>query len=299
MWIRKQKALNKPQIFDLDVLKSSAEKATTFCMAAMLFVGTAANFLIPLYIQIVQGRSSFQTSISIIPYTLSIFVASSVVASLYDRFTPRKLARIGFIVVALGLILLAFTISNSWGQIVVVLGLITLGLGQGAIVALVFNTLLSAAPKRLAGDVGAWRGLVHNISGSVGIAVASVFAVGVLGATITTGLAGNSSIPASLQLQFPLDSVNFVTNDHLKDVLGQTTATPQQISAAVSINEDARLRALKISILGLAGIALLAIVPAGRMPNHLPGGELPEVLSSGRPPTKEEEKAEAALEEID
>lgn len=66
-------------------------------------------------------------------------------------------------------------------QILVVLGLVTLGLGQGAIVALVFNTLLTAAPKELSGDVGAWRGLVHNISGSVGIAVASVFAVGLLG----------------------------------------------------------------------------------------------------------------------
>ena len=72
------------------------------CMAAMLFVGTAANFLIPLYIQIVQGRSSFQTSIAIIPYTLSIFVASTIVATLYKRFPPRQIARVGFVVVALG-----------------------------------------------------------------------------------------------------------------------------------------------------------------------------------------------------
>lgn len=294
MWLRKQKSLGRPQIFDLDVLKSGAEKATTFCMAAMLFVGTAANFLIPLYIQIVQGRSSFQTSISIIPYTLSIFVASSMVAQFYDKFTPRKLARMGFIVVSLGLILLAFTISNSWGQIFVVLGLITLGLGQGAIVALVFNTLLSASPKRLAGDVGAWRGLVHNISGSVGIAVASVFAVSILTMSVTAGMGAHDEIPADLQEQVPLDSVNFVTNDHLKDFLGTTTATPAQVDAAVTVNEDARLQALKISILGLAAIAMLAIVPAGRMPNMLPG-DLPRDLFSGRPPTKEELAQEAEL----
>lgn len=294
MWLRKQKSLGRPEIFDLDVLKSGQEKATTFAMAAMLFVGTAANFLIPLYIQIVQGRSSFQTSISIIPYTLSIFVASSMVAQFYDKFTPRKLARMGFVVVSLGLILLAFTISNSWGQIFVVLGLITLGLGQGAIVALVFNTLLSASPKRLAGDVGAWRGLVHNISGSVGIAVASVFAVSILTMSVTAGMSAHDEIPADLQQQIPLDSVNFVTNDQLKDFLGTTSATAAQVDAAVKVNEDARLQALKISLLGLAGIAMLAIVPAGRMPNRLPG-DLPEDLSSGRPPTKEELAAEAKL----
>lgn len=294
MWLRKQKSLGRPQIFDLDVLKSGQEKATTFCMAAMLFVGTAANFLIPLYIQIVQGRTSFETSISIIPYTLSIFVASSMVAQFYDRFTPRKLARLGFVVVSLGLIMLAFTISNSWGQIFVVLGLITLGLGQGAIVALVFNTLLSASPKRLAGDVGAWRGLVHNISGSVGIAVASVFAVSILTMSVTAGMSAHDEIPADLQKQVPLDSVNFVTNGQLKDFLGTTTATPAQVDAAVKVNEEARLQALKISILGLAAIAMLAIVPAGRMPNMLPG-DLPQDLSSGRPPTKAELAAEAKL----
>jgi MFS family permease len=281
-WTRRRKAESKPQIFDLDVLKSASEKATTLCMSAMLFVGTAANFLIPLYIQIVQGRSSFQTSIAIIPYTLSIFVSSTVVASLYSRFAPRQIARVGFVVVALGLIILAFTIRNEWEQFFVIVGLITLGLGQGSIVALVFNTLLSASPKSLAGDVGAWRGLVHNISGSVGIAVASVFAVGVLGSLITAGLVNNDTIPAELKSQVNLDSVNFVTNDHLKDVLSGTTATPEQVDEAVRINEDARLRALNVSLLGLAGIALLAIIPAGRMPNFRPG-DIPVELSTGKP----------------
>ena len=280
LWLRKRKKEHKPQIFDLTVLKSGQEKATTFAMAAMLFVGTAANFLIPLYIQVVLGRSSFQTSISIIPYTLSIFIASTLVANLYQRFAPRQIARVGFVVVAVGLIVLAFTIRNEWEQFFVIVGLIVLGLGQGSIVALVFNTLLSASPKHLAGDVGAWRGLVHNISGSVGIAVASVFAVGVLGSLIATGAAAHPELPAELIAQVPLDNVNFVTNDHLKDVLGLTTATPAQVHAAVLVNAAARLQALQISLLALAAVALVAIIPASRMPNYRPG-DIPEVLSSG------------------
>ncbi|MET1051292.1 MAG: MFS transporter, partial [Mycetocola sp.] len=281
-WTRSRKKTGRPQIFDLDVLKSSSERATTACMAAMLFVGTAANFLIPLYIQIVQGRSSIETSFSVIPYTLSIFVASTVVAGLYKRYAPRVLARAGFVIVAVGLIILALTIRNDWQQFFVVVGLITLGLGQGAIVALVFNTLLSASPKELAGDVGAWRGLVHNISGSVGIAVASVFAVGVLSAIVTSSVAANENIPDDLTAQVNLDNVNFITNEQLDDVLADTTATPAQVDEAVRINEEARLRALNISLLGLAGIALLAIVPAGRMPGFRPD-DIPAELSSGKP----------------
>lgn len=273
-WLRSRKAAGKPQIFDLDVLKSGAEKATTFCMAAMLFIGTAANFLIPLYIQVVQGRSSFETSLSIIPYTISIFVANTVVASFYKKFPPRVIARFGFLIVALALIIIAFTVRNDWGQFLVVLGLVLLGLGQGAIVALVFNTLLSSAPKRLAGDVGAWRGLVHNISGSVGIAVMTVFAVGMLSAFISAGLSDHESLPRELQAQFPLDSVNFVTNENLHDVLASTTdASEAQLDEAIAVNELARLQALKVSLLVLSGIAFLAIVPAGRMPTHMGSGE--------------------------
>jgi hypothetical protein len=47
-----------------------------------------------------------------------------------------------------------------------------------------------------------------------------------------------------------------------------TSATPAQVAEAVRINADARLRALKLSFLLLAGIALLMIGPAVRLPNH-------------------------------
>lgn len=296
-WIRKQQKAGKPRIFDLAVLKSSKEKAITACMAMMLFVGTAANFLIPLYLQVVQGRTSFETSLAIIPYTLSIFLASTFVASLYKRFPPRQIARAGFVVVAFGLILLAFTIQYEFGQAFVVIGLITLGLGQGSIVALVFNTLLSAAPKRLAGDVGAWRGLVHNMSGSVGIAVASVFAVTLLGSLIQTAADDHPEIPSSLIEQVDMNNVNFLTNEQLAEVLATTSADEAQAAAAFEINAEARLRALQISLLGLAGIALLAIVPAGRMPNRLPG-DLPELLESN-PRRGDEERDDAEIAAAD
>jgi hypothetical protein len=45
----------------------------------------------------------------------------------------------------------------------------------------------------------------------------------------------------------------------------------------VRINTDARLRALKIGLVIVAGIAMLAIIPAQRLPNFVPG-EVPDPL---------------------
>ncbi|WP_205719795.1 MFS transporter [Agromyces luteolus] len=277
LWLRRRAARGEPRIFDLRVLATGAERAVTACMATMLFVGTAANFLIPLYMQVVQGLSGIETSFSIIPYTLSIFLSSTFIAVLYGRFSPRVLGSAGFVVVASALTLLAFTVRGDWGQLFVVIGLVLLGLGQGSIVALVFNTLLSAAPKQLAGDVGAWRGLVHNLSGSVGIAVATAFAVGVLATSLATSAVQNPDISGELISEVNFDDADFLTNEQLEAVLAGTSASEAEVAAAIEINEEARLRALQISLLGLALLSLLAIVPALRMPDYRPG-DLPEKL---------------------
>ena len=71
-----------------------------------------------------------------------------------------------------------------------------------------------------------------------------------------------------------MDSINFVSNDRLQGVLAQTTAIPEQVAEAVRVNEEARLRSLKFGLLIMALLSLLAIFPAGRLPNYLPG-ELP------------------------
>ena len=46
---------------------------------------------------------------------------------------------------------------------------------------------------------------------------------------------------------------------------------PEQVAEAVRINTEARLQALKIAFFILAGLALLAIFPCGRLPDYRPG----------------------------
>lgn len=47
-------------------------------------------------------------------------------------------------------------------------------------------------------------------------------------------------------------------------------ATPSQVDAAIAINEEVRLRALKAGLLIFAGVSLLAVVPASRLPRYRP-----------------------------
>lgn len=84
-----------------------------------------------------------------------------------------------------------------------------------------------------------------------------------------------------LQAQVDLGNITFVSNDRLRSVLERTSGTPEQVAEAVRVNTEARLRALKIGLLIMAGLALIAIVPAGRLPNYLPG-EIPGEESAAK-----------------
>ena len=217
--------------------------------------------------QVVQGYSGWRTSLTIVPYTLSIFVANTLVVRLYDRYSPARIARVAFGFVFLALTLIATTISNDWGTVSIIVGLVTLGLAQGCIVALVFNKLLMSQPKELAGDVGAFRGLTHNISGSAGIAVATAIAVSMLGLFVAHDVAASTAFSSEVVQEVNLDRADFITNDQLKVVLEDTSATPAEVDAAVEVLSDARLDALRITLMLLAALALLALVPAGGMPD--------------------------------
>jgi MFS family permease len=270
-WSRKRVEKKESPLLALEVLDSPQERAATYCLFIIAALGPAINFLIPLYIQIVQGYSSLETAVAVIPYSLAIFAATALVVRLFERWSPRQIGRIGFIVVAVGLVMLSVTIWNQWNTPFVILSLIVIGLGEGALLTLVFNVLVSASPKELAGDVGALRGTTNNLATGLGTAFASVLSVTLLSLIVLNSLVKSPVItPDVIEEYVDLDNIDFVSNEQLDEALEETELTPLQEAAAVEINVAARLQSLKISFLVLASIAILAVIPAGGLPDYKP-----------------------------
>ncbi|MBV9686286.1 MAG: MFS transporter, partial [Alphaproteobacteria bacterium] len=242
-WSRRRRAAQRTPLIDPQVIARPRQRAAVFTMFMIVMLGSAVSFLIPLYIEIVQGRSSLETAFAIIPYSLSIFVAAALASRLLDWVSSRLVARCAFVMVAVALASLGVVIRNEWETLMVILGLIVLGLGQGALVTTVFNVLAAASPEALAGDVASLRGTTNNLAGAVGTAIAGALLIGVLSASVTRELAENPVIPEDLKAQVDLDNIDFVSNDHLLEVLGETTAASKQVSEAVRINTEGRSRA--------------------------------------------------------
>ena len=275
-WAQRRQAAQQTPLLALEVIDSSQEQAAVFSMMSIVILGNALTFLVPLYIQMVQGRNSFDTSVAMIPYQLAVFAAAISIVRVFDRLSPRQIARKAFMLVSVGMVVLAIVMNNEWGTLPVICGLILVGLGQGSLVTLLFNVLVTASPKELAADVGALRGTVNNLAAGVGTALAGALVVGILSLAIQRGVVDHPTIPPELIQQVNLDEITFVSNDRLESSLANTTATPEQVAEAVTINAAARLRALKLSFFTLAALALLVIVPSRRLPGYVPG-EVPSV----------------------
>lgn len=275
MWTHRRQAAGRTPLLALEVIDSPLERAAVYAMFAVVALEAMLNFSVPLYIQIVQGQSPIATAVAMLPFNLTVFFAAMLIVRLYGRLSPRQIGRYGFILCTIALLWLAFVVSNDWSALPVLLGLFIFGVGQGSLVTLLFNVLVTASPKELAGDVGSLRGTTNNLAAAVGTAVAGALLVGLLSATVLRTIASNPILPPAIQAELNLDNINFISNDRLKTVLEGTSATPAQVTEAVRVNTESRLRALKIGLLIMAGVALLAIFPAGRLPNYIPG-EVPD-----------------------
>jgi len=269
-WSNRRVGAGRQPLLALEVMASREEKSAVIAFLVAGSLSLAVGFLIPLYVQITQGRTPLASAVAILPYAAAVAVAGVLSVRLYGRLSPRRLGVASFILIAIGLVVAAFTVGHTWSTVAVILGLLLVGIGEGTLLTLLFNVLVSASPKHLAGDVGALRGVANNVSNALGAAFSSVVAVGLLGVFLALGYS-STDLPAKLQLPQAAGEVDFVTSSELTRQLTARSATPHQIREAVATNQEAGLRALRSSFLIVGALSLLAIFPAARLPGYVPG----------------------------
>jgi MFS family permease len=266
IWSRHHHAAGGTPLIALEAFSTRQERAALFSMFTIGALASAMTYVIPLYIEVVQGRSTLYTAVALIPFAVASFVAALLVVRL--RVRASRVACYSFLVFAIGATLLGATIRNQWSDLMVVLGMIAAGAGEGALVTLLFKLLVASAVRKPESDFAPLCGSADYLAAAVGTALSSALVIGVLASGVQRELAANLLIPASLKAQLDLDNVSFISNDKLRARLSLTTATPDEVDEALRINTQARLNALRLCFFTLAGVALLAVFPARALPAH-------------------------------
>src|SRR3954447_896583 len=145
----------------------AAASAANFFLGVALF---SVMLLLPLYLQIVRGRTPLQTGLLLIPQGVGAALAMPVAGAATDRLGARRVVVAGTVVAAAGLVL--FTqLGASTSYLFFCLALLPVGAGLGATItpamAAGFRDLAPAAMPQASSAIAT----VQRLAGSVGTAL--------------------------------------------------------------------------------------------------------------------------------
>jgi hypothetical protein len=95
-----------------------------------------------------------------------------------------------------------------------------------------------------------------------------------LTSSFLTGISQNPAVPAEVKSQANVklaSGVPFISDADLQAALDQAGASQETATAVLKANQQARLDGLRAALVVLAGVAVLALFAARRIPTQQPG----------------------------
>lgn len=188
------------------LLPMSVFRERTFVIAVVTvglvyFALMGAIFLLPQFLQLVQGMAPLQSGVALLPGAGGLFAASLLSPALAARVGARTTVVVGLVLVTLGLALASFfTAGTRYGYVALALGLV--GVGMGCALPQATNAVLGSVPRERAGMGSAVNDAVGELGGSIGVAVLGALMTVVYRARIDAAVAAlgerASQVPAEV-----------------------------------------------------------------------------------------------------
>jgi MFS family permease len=282
-WERRRQAEGQAVLLDPAMLGNKLLRGglTSFFFQYLLQAGLF--FAVPLFLSVSLGLSAIDTGLRILPLSITLLLAAVGVPRFFPDASPRRVVRIGFAMLFVGIVTLAAALDIGVGPEVVTWPLLLAGLGIGALASQLGAVTVSAVPDEQSAEVGGVQNTVMFLGASIGTALAGAVLISGLTTSFFAGIEENPDIPQSLSSQAQVDlagGVPFIPDDQLESALADAGVTGATADAVVEENEEARLAGLRASLAALALIALVALFGTRSIPTRQPGAQ-PERVATG------------------
>ncbi|WP_394233528.1 DHA2 family efflux MFS transporter permease subunit [Niallia oryzisoli] len=167
----RQNMMDKPMV-NLRVFKYPMFTLGTAMMFLSILVILSTSILLPMYIKGSLLFSAAAAGLLLLPGNAVNVIMSPIVGTLFDKIGPRILVIVGSIIVLIGNVIFAFTISAAtpaW-QIVTAFMIFFFGITMVTIPSQTNG--LNALPRELYGDGSAAMNTLNQVAGAAGTAIA-------------------------------------------------------------------------------------------------------------------------------
>ena len=274
-WERHRNAQGRGALLDPAMLRVRQLRGGLSAFFLQFLVQSGLFFTIPLFLSVALGLSAIDTGLRLMPLSITLLLAAAGIPKLWPHASPRRVSRLGFLALFVGIVSLIMSLEAGAGAEIVTGPLLLAGLGIGALASQLGSVTVASVPDEQSGEVGGLQNTFTQLGASIGTALAGAVLISALTASFFSGLADNPDVPDSVTQKAQTElsgGIPFVSDAQLEDALQtQTDLSSSEIEAVVDTNADARIEGLRTALAVLALVALVGLFFLGSIPTTQPG----------------------------
>lgn len=265
----------KQPLVNVSMLHIRQLRAGLAVLTSQYIITAALFFVVPVYLQMVLGLDALETGLKILPLSVALITFSMLGARLAKSYSPKRIVRIGQILLILGSVSLLDAIKPDLTGWAFSVAMFAVGAGLGLLASQLGNVNMSAVAENRTSEVGGLQGSFQNLGSSLGTALIG----SVLIASLTTGFVTNissSNLPTDVKNAIsskastgvpivPVDSINQIAIEN-----GVSAADAQTITNDYT---NAQLQGMRESIVFLIALAAFSIVLSRGIPDTVLNGK--------------------------
>jgi EmrB/QacA subfamily drug resistance transporter len=231
-------------------------------------------FVVPLYLSVALGLSALETGARLTPLSLTLLAAAIGIPRLRPNANPRRIVRIGLLALLLGTVVLLGALDTDSGPEIVLLPMLLIGAGIGALASQLGSVTVSAVPDDQAPEVGGIQNTATNLGASLGTALAGALLIAALSTSFLTNIENNDAIPSRVKSEAQVKlagGVPFISDADLDTALEEANVPSRARDEAVKGYQESRITGLKAALAILALMNVIALFLTGRIPKVQPG----------------------------
>jgi len=249
-WLRKRKKEQQPALLDSGLFASKVFRLGVSGQMMQQIALGGMMIALPVYLQMVFEYNAMQAGLTLAPLSLSMFFVALIAGKRAGKRRPSSIIRIGFALLALGILILLPLIPRADSGLALVIPLLLAGCGLGLLVSQLNNyTLSPVSADRVSEAAG-----VNSAAGSFGLSFGLAFSGAIMLAVLALNFTdmSNSSTVLSQDEKGQVaraleEDAEVMSNTQLQQ---QISDQPEDIQQEVlRINTEARPQALQIAIL--------------------------------------------------
>ncbi|MCU1476640.1 MAG: transporter [Subtercola sp.] len=266
--------VGRPPLVQISMFRIAQLRAGLSVLAAQYAITAGIFFMIPVYLQMTLGLDALSTGLKIFPLSISLIVFSIVGTRLTAFWAPRRIVRLGQIILIGASIFLLASVSLDLKTVQFAVGMFLAGAALGLLASQLGNVNMSSVTEEQTSEVGGLQGVFQNLGSSLGTALIGSVLIGSL-ATGFLSTVSSSDLPASVKSQVSEGTqagVEIVPVSSVADIAQKAGATTAEADQLTTLYSDSQVSALRLSFFVLTVIAIVSLLFSKNIPTQLVGG---------------------------